>query len=204
MERTIDLTKTVNYVINVDSDTSRLSEVTQVLDTLEMPFIRFSADTTPSPPNPYGKHLIACSKSHLSLLKKMKPPTLVFEDDIVPTKNFSKTLSIPEDADAVYLGVSTYGTVRNNYFGYPGVVMTTQETETMKRVYNMCGAHAVLYLSQEYIDAAISIVENYIERQVIVDVTLPHIHKDFKILTPNNPFFYQKDQATATNLSLKI
>jgi len=204
MEKTIDLTQTTNYVINVDSATESLIECSTVLDSLGIPFQRFSADTTPSPPNPYGTHFVGCAMSHLTLLKNMKPNTVVFEDDIVPTQFVTTQLMIPEDTDMVYLGVSNHGTLRNHNFAYPGLVMASQETESMKRVYNMCGTHAMLFLSQEYIDAAIEVIESFLNRLVPCDVALASIQKDFKVLTPNDPLFYQKDQPELTNFTLKV
>lgn len=204
MERIIDLTKTTNYVINVDSSTESILDCSNILDRLGIPFERFSADTTPSPPNPYGNHLVGCALSHLTLLKNMKPNTVVFEDDIVPTQFVTTQFKVPEDTDMVYLGVSNHGTVRNNNFAYPGLVMASQETDSMKRVYNMCGTHAMLFLSQEYIDAAIEVIESFLNRLVPCDVALASIQKDFKVLTPNNPLFYQKDQPELTNFILQV
>ena len=134
----------------------------------------------------------------------MKPNTVVFEDDIVPTQFVTTQLTVPEDTDMVYLGVSNHGTLRNHNLAYPGLVMASQETESMKRVYNMCGTHAMLFLSQEYIDAAIKVIESFLNRLVPCDVALASIQKDFKVLTPNDPFFYQKDQPELTNFSLQI
>lgn len=204
MEKTIDLTQTDNYVINVDSSTESLVECSKVLDSLGIPFQRFSADTTPSPPNPYGSHFVGCAMSHLTLLKNMKPNTVVFEDDIVPTQFVTTQLTVPEDTDMVYLGVSNHGTLRNHKFAYPGLVMASQETNSMKRVYNMCGTHAMLFLTQRYIDAAIRVIESFINQLIPCDVALASIQKDFKILTPNDPFFYQKDQPGLTNFSLQV
>ena len=82
--------------------------------------------------------------------------------------------------------------------------MGTRGTANFKRIYNMCSSHAVLYLSQKYIDAAVNIIEAYLNAEVPLDVALPSIHKDFKILTPNSPYFYQKDQPELTNLSLEV
>ena len=204
MGKLIDITKTKNYVINVDSAVDSLTECTKVLRHLDIPFERFSANTTPSPPNPYGNHFVGCAMSHLTLLKSMKPNTVVFEDDIVATEYVHTEFSVPEDTDMVYLGVSNHGTVRNNNFAYPGLVMASQETDTMKRVYNMCGTHAMLFLSQKYIDAAIEVIESFLKRLVPCDVALASIQKDFKVLTPNDPFFYQKDQPDLTNFSLQV
>lgn len=204
MERVIDLRKTKNYVINVDSAKESMLQCKEVLDNLGIPFERYSANTTPSPPNPYGKHFVGCALSHLQLLSNMETGTLVLEDDIMPTSSMSLSFSVPENTDAVYLGVSNHGTIRNNRFGYRGIVMASQETKTFKRVYNMCGTHAMLFLSERYIKKAYEVVENYIKQLIPVDVALASIHKDFNILTPNRPFFYQKDQPNLTNFELKI
>lgn len=204
MEKDIDLRKTKNYVINVDSSKESMSQCKEVLDSLGIPFERHSANTTPSPPNPYGKHIVGCALSHLELLRSMDPGTLVLEDDIIPTGNISLTFSVPSNTDAVYLGVSNHGTIRNNKFGYPGIVMASQETENFKRVYNMCGTHAMLFLSERYIRKASEVAESFIKNIIPVDVALASIHKDFNILTPNSPFFYQKDQPDLTNFELKI
>ena len=204
MEKLISLEDTTNYVINVDSATEALQECTQTLNTLNIPFERFAADTTPSPPNPYGKHFVGCAMSHLTLLRAMKPHTVVFEDDIVPTKDLKTEFWVPGDTDAVYLGVSNHGTIRNNNYGYAGIVLASQETSDFKRIYNMCSTHAMLFLSQKYIDAAADIIERYLNQGVPCDVALASIHKDFKILTPNSPYFYQKDQPELTNFSLQV
>ncbi len=204
MDRLIELTKTKNYVINVDSSKESMAECKNVLDQLGVPFERSSANTTSSPSNPYGNHFVGCGSSHLHLLKNMKPGTVVFEDDIVPTDAFKLKFSVPEYTDAVYLGVSNHGTIRNNNFGYPGIVMATQETPEFKRVYNMCGTHAMLFLSQRYIDAAAEVIESYLNDFIPCDVALASIHKDFKVLTPNSPYFYQKDQPDLTNFTLKV
>jgi hypothetical protein len=204
MEKVINLEETKNYVINVDSATESLEECTELLNVLSIPFERFAADTTPSPPNPYGKHFVGCAMSHLTLLRNMKPGTVVFEDDIVPTEHLQTKFTIPDGTDAVYLGVSNHGTIRNNNYGYAGIVLASQETPDFKRVYNMCGTHAMLFLSQQYIDAAANIIEEYLDKDVPCDVALASIHKDFKILTPNSPYFYQKDQPELTNFTLEV
>tara|TARA_R110000803_G_scaffold156305_1_gene220838 strand:+ start:150 stop:554 length:405 start_codon:yes stop_codon:yes gene_type:complete len=134
----------------------------------------------------------------------MKPGTVVFEDDIVSTKHLQTMFSVPADTDAVYLGVSNYGTIRNNNYGYAGIVLASQETADFKRIYNMCSTHAMVFLSQRYIDAAAKIIETYLDSGVPCDVALASIHKDFKVLTPNNPYFYQKDQPELTNFSLQV
>ncbi len=62
----------------------------------------------------------------------------------------------------------------------------------------------MLFLSQQYIDAAANIIEEYLDKDVPCDVALASIHKDFKILTPNSPYFYQKVQPELTNFTLEV
>lgn len=218
MERIVDLTQTKNIVINLDSAVEEHAATAVMFGNLGMPFQRFSAIKHNAGPNPYGPHFIGCAKSHLATLKGMrsscwnrveqKPmplmPTCVFEDDLLPTAAFSTRFSVPADTDAVYLGISNHGTIRNNNFGYAGIVMATQETPEFKRVYNMCSTHAMVYLSIDYVLAAEEIIYHYMRKGIACDVALAHIHKDFKILTPNDPYVYQKDQPELTNFSLKV
>jgi len=203
MERDIDLTKIKSYVINVDSATKRFEECKRILDRLNISFERYSANTTPSPPNPYGSHMVGCSLSHLELLEKIEPGTIIFEDDIAPTRYFTSKISVPEDTDALYLGVSVYGVPVASDLGYPGAVIATQETQHLKRIYNMCSTHAILYLSKKYIDAVKESISGHLFRGVTCDVAIAHIQNDFKVLTPNNPLFYQRGEPDLTNLSLQ-
>lgn len=58
----------------------------------------------PRPDNP----LIGCSLAHLKGLEEIDPPFILFEDDC-EIKNFEPEIEVPENADAVYLGVSSWG-----------------------------------------------------------------------------------------------
>ena len=40
-------------------------------------------------------------------LKKIDPPFIILEDDATPS-NFTPEIEVPDDADAVYLGVSSW------------------------------------------------------------------------------------------------
>lgn len=197
MEKGINLKETTNILINLAGATNRLKATKLVLDGLEVPFERFDAIK-------HENGLVGCGLSHLNLLNKIKPGTVIFEDDIGSMPNATTRLLVPEEADAVYLGVSNHGYIRNQPYGYGGVVMVTQYTPQWKRVMNMCSTHAILYLSDRYIKAAKDITMEYLNRGLPFDLGLASIHKDFNILTPNDPTFYQTEQPKLTKFSLKV
>jgi hypothetical protein len=197
MEKSVDLKKTTNILINLEKAVDRLKDTKAVLDSLEVPFERFNAIE-------HEEGLVGCGLSHLNLLNTIKPGTVIFEDDIKCIVDPATNLLIPEEADAVYLGVSNHGYIRNQPYGYGGVVMATQYTSQWKRVLNMCSTHAILYLSERYIKAARDITMKYLKSGLPFDLGLASIHKDFNILTPNDPIFYQTEQPELTKFSLQV
>ena len=106
--------------INVDKDTEKAEQMVSLLN--EHGFIdheRFSAVTEKQlselgsilakMPENYGTHM--CGLSHRKLLKetilKDNKPVFILEDDVdVEESAIKYKISIPEDADAIYFGIS--------------------------------------------------------------------------------------------------
>jgi hypothetical protein len=197
VEKSIDLKETTNILINLEKAVDRLRETTQILEELEIPFERFNAIE-------HQQGLIGCGLSHLNLLEKITPGTTIFEDDIGYMPNTTTEILVPEEADAVYLGVSNHGYIRTQPYGYKGVVLASQYTSRCKRIFNMCSTHAILYLSERYIKSARDIVSECLQNGLPFDLGLASIHKDFNILTPNDPIFYQTEQPEFTKFSLQV
>ena len=196
MEKHIKLEDTTNILINLDRDPARLEESTKVLSNLQIPFERFSAIE-------HEKGIIGCGLSHQKLLSEIKPNTLILEDDIGATQAAIGILpNIPEEADAIYLGISNHGYI-NRPMGVAGTVLAAQYTQDYKRVFNMCSTHAILYLNQRYIDAAHDIVTKCLEQGAPFDLGLAALHRYFTVLTPNDPYFYQTEQESFTRFTLQ-
>lgn len=131
-----------------------------------------------------------CSAAHYNGLREFdNQPFILFEDDC-QLKNLNPEIEIPDDADAVYLGVSSWG--RMNGHSGPFVQYTPTEYEGLYRIYNMLSGHAVLYLKNEYIDMcrricyhAGYIIEDY------QDIGFAEIQRWFKVYAINDPLFYQ-------------
>ena len=193
----ISLKNSKNILINLDDATERLKRTTNLLSSQGISFTRFSGVK-----HPVG--VIGCGLSHYHLLGIFHAPVVILEDDIEITEDFNTELDIPDETDAVYLGVSNHGYVRGDNIGRKGVVLASQYNEDYKRVYNMCATHAILYVSDKYTKAVRASIKSSLETGLEFDLGLASIHKDYTILTPNEPFFYQREQEEFTNFSLQV
>jgi hypothetical protein len=193
----LDLKSTQNILINLESAKDRLKQTTEVLNKKGLPFERFSGIE-------HSQGIIGCGLSHYSILTNSQTPILVLEDDIEVTDSFNTVLNFPDEADAIYLGVSNHGYVRGVNVGRKGVVLASQYSEEYKRVYNMCSTHAILFISDEYRKKARDVVKYCLQKGIAFDLGLASIHKDFTILTPNSPSFYQTEQEEFTKFTLAV
>ena len=134
------------------------------------------------------KPIAGCSAAHHKALLEIDPPFIIFEDDC-QIKNFRPEVEIPEDADAVYLGISSWGRMNGHSGPY---VQYTQVKDDLYRVYNMLGGHAILYLSPEYIKMCQRITYHAgYEIEDYQDIGFAEIHRWFNVYAFDDPFFYQ-------------
>jgi GR25 family glycosyltransferase involved in LPS biosynthesis len=104
------------YVINLDRRLDRWESVSKQLKDLNVEFTRVSAVDGKALEIPGWQ---ACTMSHRKVLQEAQDiglnNVLIFEDDVVFTKDFSERLSkaiaeLPEDWDIFYLGASFHKT----------------------------------------------------------------------------------------------
>lgn len=116
-------------------------------------------------------------------------PFILFEDDIKVT-HFDHIIDIPDDADAVYLGVSKMGSIDgkdeerllvSKVDGYPHVY----------RVYNMLALHAILYLNMDYVKETAEISKEYLENGIPHDLGIAENMKNWNVYALDKPMFIQ-------------
>lgn len=140
-----------------------------------------------------------CAAAHHKALREIKLPFILFEDDCM-IKNFRPEIEIPDDADAIYLGISAWGRMNGHSGPY---VQREKIGHDIYRVYNMLGAHCILYLNPEYLSIcqriayyAGNIADDY------HDCGFAEIQRWFKIYAFDDPHFYQTSQYDGTVNSL--
>ena len=145
------------YIINCRSDTDRANNIIRQMRTLRLRF-EF-VDGIKSSNKKKG-----IAKSHIKVLENLNidPPFVILEDDCQFTDSIQWNLEVPQDADALYLGISRFGSdipgtlsraKRNN-------VRFASPSKGLARIFNMLSRHAILYLSNRFRESAISAVSN--------------------------------------------
>jgi len=191
----IRLTEIPTFYINLDKETDRKRSMERLLTNLGFEnFERFPGTRSPN--------RVGCSISHSAVLKKIIDeniyPALILEDDI-DVFNFRKIVECPQEADALYLGISKVGYDIDRKKGDPKVLRVTEKNSEYHRVHNMLARHAIIHMNSEYDQKAVELMEKFIsdpETYVAGDVTLTRLLPEYKVYSLNSPIFYQNDSGT--------
>jgi hypothetical protein len=141
-------------------------------------------------PMSYG--VLGAAVSHLRILADLEIPLplLILEDDALATADYRNQIEIPDDTDAVYLGVSV---------GNPNTIIE-KECEGFVRVRNMLSAHAILYLNDSIRKAMEQVIyELTFYHKKPFDLGMGFIQNKYKVLAPYKPFFIQSDLRESKN-----
>ena len=130
-------------------------------------------------------------------LHEIDPPFIILEDDATPF-DYDPIISIPDDTDALYLGISSWGRMN----GHSGPFVQYENIEkNLCRVYNMLGAHAILYLNEEYISVCKKISYHHHNINEHVDIGFADVQKYYNVYAFDDPLFYQTS-SNGTNQKL--
>jgi hypothetical protein len=147
----------------------------------------------PPPPNTDVSiaHYRGCGQSHIDILDdQYTSPLLVLEDDVEFADNFNPVIEIPDDSDAIYLGIS-HG---NRYYH------TCKKDEQYLRIAGILAAHAILYINPNF-RKEMSEIGKYClyELNKPWDVGTASIQYKYNVYTPNNPLIYQSNDRESAN-----
>lgn len=175
-------------VLSLEGETARREAITALCGRLGLSF-RFIDAIRCSP----GR--IGCGLSHLKALRAWDGarPLLVLEDDVEGSEDFQASLLAPDDADAVYLGVSRYGAVAAiDFVGFVDVLAAEPAAPGLLRIHNMLGSHAILHLTARWRDAAMeAMTAAMVDNDWDPDRGLARIQAHFNVYATERPAFYQ-------------
>ena len=189
----LDLREIPVVYINLDRDTEKRERIEKVLSDLEFKkTIRCPGVVHEAGPK------AGCALAQHNALKEIDPPFIILEDDATPC-NFNPEIEIPDDSDAFYLGISSWG--RMNGHSGPFVQYEEDIDGELIRVYNMLGTHAILYLKEEYISVCKKIAHSQHLLNEHVDIGFTDVQKYYNVYAFNQPLFYQTS-SNGTNQKL--
>jgi hypothetical protein len=189
----IDIRDIPVYFINLDTDTEKREALEKMLAERGFKNVtRFNAIRSVDVPR-------AITASHLEVLKIIKSvgvPAIVLEDDC-EIESFQPIIDVPNEADAFYLGKSAWGlgVIDGRLEKYSGDWNSVDYIEgDLYKIRSMYATHAILYISNEYIDFCMRLCKTAIETGVPHDVYLGAIHSFYNIYTSRFPVFSQSSE----------
>ena len=144
-----------------------------------------------------------CSKAHHKALNSFNPPFILFEDDCtIANPDYNLEFDIPDYADALYLGISSWGRM-NGHNGFYNQYDILPDYPNILRIHNMLSGHAILYLTEIYTEVCRRVTHhagyticNY------QDVGFAEIQRFFNVYSLDRPMFHQIDHPIGTSQPL--
>lgn len=179
------------YYINLDEEKIKKEKTEALLKDLG-----FSSIYRVSAIKHKSGRIVGCARSHYEILKMAKPPFIIIEDDCALNKEFINRIEIPDNADALYLGISHWGRYLNHSGPYVHITIINDE---IVRVHNMLATHAILYLSESYVDICKRISYHYgYEIENHLDIGFAEVHKLYNVYCFDEPLFRQYEWSAVT------
>lgn len=134
------------------------------------------------------------AQAHLNALEHLDGTGIILEDDCLPF-DYREEIEVPDDADVVFLGVST-GTTHTHKPKYKKL------SNDIYRLYDMTTTHAVLYLTQEGKQWLRNAYDMTVKEKIGFDMATAKLMPKIKAYGLNSPIWYQRDLVSQTKLTL--
>jgi hypothetical protein len=154
-------------------------------------------------------HSIAVARSYLKALDAApSTPFLILEDD-ARIASYEPVIDIPDDADAIYLGINEFAMdAEDVYAGFkswkPGFVSFDRSigNEDFYRIYRSLGCHAILYITDRFVDAAKAAFEESSRTGIPIDIMQNRLQQEYNCYVSADNMFVQ-DQTPITYSDLR-
>ena len=137
-------------------------------------------------------------------------PTLICEDDIWLTENYKPVIEFPDDADAVYLGLSYCSSPPDDDSYTPGIQSAAVPGfSDMVQLHNMLSTHAVLVCSRRFAlfgvrACAYTLGHLSANRNLVWDLAFSRRLADYNVYAYKNPLFFQDSRVGGNEAATKI
>lgn len=201
MYKNLDIANIKKKWLTCDKTSDRWSNMEKLLSDLSWSAEKINGEIT----TPYQ---IGVAKAHISALDD-NGQVLVIEDDIAQNQEIPPELSIPEDADAIYLGSSQFGVIKGKTT--LGGVIAGDYDNYYNKIFNMLGLHSIIYITERFKATVKETLQKYIDNPSKINVDygcdnpIAMIQYKYNVYSIKVPWFYQNDghseQATLTPIT---
>lgn len=186
----IDITKTPVSYINLKQDYVKNNKMQDMLG-------QFSNVTRVEAEYIKDNGILALAKSQKKAIDGLSVPGIILEDDCVKA-NFRSEISVPDDADIVFLGIWDMTRPAINSGKY--LPAFENYNEDFVRVYSMHGSHAIMFVSELGKKIASQAYEIASRTELWNDAVLNRALPFIKAYAPKSPLFKQTSQLELTDI----
>jgi hypothetical protein len=199
----IDFKNIDSYFINLNKDTEKAKSALLAMKSCGIKKIRRYPATQFDPAR---TGLAITFKNLFKKISNHQEPVLICEDDIKLNPKFIlKRFEVPDDADALYVGISIYGvdTHINPYLSKSSPnysegrnaldqrIRAVRISDDIYRIYNMLNAHGVIMINNEYtkfLEKSIQVaIDSGGHQDMVRAYTMPY----WNVYALNIPMFFQ-------------
>lgn len=193
----INIKEIPTYYINLDKDKERNKSMQDLIK-------NFGFTKAERSSGHYIKNdpLAGCATSHYNILSNNVDNFIILEDDCVIRKK-DYIIEVPDDADAVYLGLSMWGYNRDTSKKENFKFSQVKDFPGIYKVDGMLATHSILYLNNEYVKVCERVAKFSSENSHHVDQGFARIQKYYNVYAIGDPIFFQSSNQEATNIVLR-
>jgi hypothetical protein len=125
------------------------------------------------------------------LLAAKNPIFMMLEDDVVKYRDFPEELFIPDNADILYIGLSSWGYCDKKNSGINNYVKFTDINEDLIQIYNMLSTHGLIVCSKKGMDILIKALYESYAKDVVWDIFIAQNQKNMNVYALKKPLVYQ-------------
>jgi hypothetical protein len=141
-----------------------------------------------------GTEFDPVAQAHINALQHTNGKLIVLEDDCL-IFDYREEINVPDDADVVFLGVST-GTTHTHNPKYKKI------SNDIYRLYDMTSLHAVLYITEAGRQWLKDSYDMAIRDKIGFDLCTARLMPTIKVYGLNSPIWYQRDVPMQTKKTL--
>ena len=122
---------------------------------------------------------------------KIFQPFAILEDDVSFSQNYSNMIIVPDNADAVYIGISPCGIDPKIDGSYTVDIIADDIDDKIVRIYNMLSTHAIIICSPSYAAAYQRCMMESFCNKIAWDTYTARIQPYYNVYALKNPILYQ-------------
>jgi hypothetical protein len=118
-------------------------------------------------------------------------PFLMLEDDVAKYREFPNYLTVPDDADLLYIGLSCWGLPEGHNSGQRGSVDFLSVSADMIKITNMLSTHGIIVCSQKGAEKMLDALKESYDKDIVWDIPITRKQKEINTYALKIPLVYQ-------------